>query len=124
MGDGGLRAVMIPVVEQALEDAGADDPAAPHQHGARRPAELLVDVLVRLVGVDDPVGMIRVLRAELLEVGQELEPRVAECEVHVGGAVGDPLGLRGAHGRVQDREVAPAVAAAHRADPGRSCRSS
>ena len=72
-------------------------------------------MLVRLVGVDDPVGMIRVLRAELLEVGQELEPRVAECEVHVGGAVGDPLGLRGAHGRVQDREVAPAVAAAHHA---------
>jgi hypothetical protein len=127
--DPGLQAVALAVVHQPLQDPGGDDAAAAHDDRAGPGLEKLVHVLVRLVGVDDVV-VVAVPLAELLEVGQEAQARVADREVHEPGAVGDPLGRAGAGRRGEDREVAALVAAAHHprhplgdhlrvADPGR-----
>jgi hypothetical protein len=110
-----LQAVLVAVVDEPLEDAGGDDAAAADHDQAGPALELLVDLLVGLVGVDD-ADVVVVLRAVLLEVGQELHARVADADVHVGRPVGDALGARRALGRGQDREVAAAVALAHHAD--------
>ena len=76
--------------------------------------QALVDVLVRLVRVHR-VGVVVVLGAVLLQVGQELEPGIADREVHVLAAVGDaPGGARARRGR-EDGEVSAAVAPAHHA---------
>ena len=104
-----------PVVHQPLQHAGRHDAAAAHQHGAGLLHEPLVDVLVRLVGVDD-VAVVVVVGAVALELGQELQARVADGEVDVLRAERDPLRGGRALGRRQDREVAAAVAPAHDAD--------
>jgi len=67
----------VPVVDEALEDSRGDDPAAADHHGALAVLEILVDVLVRLVGVDD-VAVVVVPLAVLLKVREELQPRIAD----------------------------------------------
>ena len=54
--DGRLSALLEPVTDQAVEDAGPDDARAPHDHDPRMPQQLLVHVLVRLVRVDHAAG--------------------------------------------------------------------
>ena len=80
-------------------------------------AQLVVDVLVVLVGADHVVEVLR-LGAELLQVGQELQARVADGAVHEGGAEGDALGRRRALRRGQDGEVAAALRGAGSCAPG------
>ena len=89
-----------PVVHQPLQHAGGHDAAAAHQHGAGLLHEPLVDVLVRLVGVDD-VAVVVVLGAVALQLGQELQAGVADGEVDVLRAEGDPLGGRRPSGGVR-----------------------
>ena len=82
-----------PIVHEPLQHPGRDDAAAAHQHGAGRRHQSLVDVLVRLVGVDDVV-VVLVLRAVGLQLGEELQPRIADGDVHEAGPERDPLGRR------------------------------
>ena len=56
-----------------------------------RRLQRLVDVLVRLVGVDDLAGVAVVL-AVALQVGQQLQAGIADRDVDVRAAVGHPLG--------------------------------
>src|SRR5262249_41100875 len=51
--DARVRALFLAVVHQPLQDAGGDDPAAPHDDRAAAAQQLLVHVLVGLVGIDD-----------------------------------------------------------------------
>ena len=83
----------VAVVDQPLQHPGGDDPAAADHHRARAAAQLLVHVLVRLVGVDD-LRRVPVVLAVALQVGQQLEARVADRDVHERAAVGQPLGRR------------------------------
>ena len=58
-----------------------------------RAHELVIDVLVRLVRIDD-LRVVLGSGAVLLQIGQEAQPRVADGDVHETAAEGDPLGLR------------------------------
>jgi hypothetical protein len=113
--DVGLETEPRAVVEEALQHPRGDDAAAADQHGPGPGLEELVDVLVRLVGVDDVLVVARGL-PERLQVGQEPQPRVADRQVHEAGPERDPLGRGGALGRGEDREVAAADAPAHQPD--------
>ena len=113
--DLGLEPVLRAIVHEPLEHPGRDDAAAAQQHRAGPGAEELVDVLVRLVGVDD-VREVLVLGAEFLQVREELQAGVANGHVHEPGAVSDPLGTGGAVGWREDREVTAAGALAHHPD--------
>src|SRR6478609_531454 len=103
--DLGLQPVPVPVVDQPLQDAGRDDPTAADDHRAGPQFQLLVHVLVRLVGVDHP-GRVPVVLAVALQVGQQLQARVADGDVHERAAVGQPLGGGGPGRRGEDGEVA------------------
>ncbi len=83
------RAVLVAVVDHSLQDARRDDARAPDDHGARPAQHLLVHVRVRFVGVDH-ADVVVVLFAVRLQVGEHLDPRVADGEVHVVAAVRDP----------------------------------
>lgn len=86
--DLGLRAARVAVVNQALQDARRGDAGAAHDDAARRGGAAVVDVLVRLVGMDD-VPRAGVARAKRDEVGQEPRAGVTERDVHVLAAIGD-----------------------------------
>ncbi len=90
MHDPGLQAVPGAVPHEAVEDPGGDDAAAADQHDARPVPQGRVDVLVILVRVYHVVE-VPVLQSEALQVRQELEPRIADGEMHVAGPDGDPL---------------------------------
>ena len=115
--DLGLQPEPVPVVDQPLQDPGRHDAAAADHHRARAQRELLVDVLVRLVGVDH-LGRIPVVLAVALQVGQQLQARITDRDVHVRAAVGQPPGRRGARRRRQDGEVAALRGGAGPSAPG------
>ncbi len=110
--DRGLGPALLTVVHEPLQDAGGHDAAAAHQHRAGLLDASLVDVLVRLVGVDD-VAVVVVLGAVALQLRQVLQAGVADGDVHELGPERDPLGAGQALGRRQDDEVAAAVAPPH-----------
>ena len=72
-----------------------------------RRLQLVIDVLVRLVGVHD-ARVVLGAGAVLLQIGQEAQARVADGDVHETAAERDALGLRGTRRRGEDREVAGA----------------
>ena len=76
-------------------------------HGARLLHEPFVDVLVRLVRVDDTL-VVALARAVLLQVRQEAQPGVSHREMDEPGSIDDALGRRRSGGRSEDGEVAAA----------------
>ena len=66
--DLGLQAVAVAVVDQSLQDAGGHDSGAADHDGAGFALQRLIDVLMRLVGVDHLAG-VAILLAEGLQVG-------------------------------------------------------
>src|SRR6266700_212413 len=113
--DLGGQAVLGPVVHQARQHPGGDDAAAAQHYDQMLGPRGLVDVFVLLVRADHVV-VVLVRGAELLQLGQEAQPRVAHGHVHELGPVGEPLRRRRAHHRGQDDEVPATLALAHHPD--------
>ena len=113
--DGGLCALVDAIVHQPLQHPRGNDAATPDEHGAGLVEQTFIDVLVRFERVDR-AGAVVVLGAVLLQVGQELESGIADGEMHVLAAIRDAARGGGVGRRGENREVAPAGAAADHAD--------